>query len=92
VIVQPEDGGTPEKWPAKPVIYPRRDQPPREITEQQQKVLESSSGHRTTQTVTQLTREVESGLIDVTDPAVAARLWRLHDVIAEKVPPRAAAA
>jgi hypothetical protein len=91
VIVKPEkENAAPEKWPAKPVIYPGKGQPPREITEQQHSVMESSSGHRTAQTVTQLTREIESGLIDFTAPGVAEKLWKLHDSIEATVPAVAA--
>lgn len=82
---------SPEKRPAKPTAYPQPGEPPRELSEEQYRVMESSNGHRTSQTVTQLTRELESGLIEVTAPGLAERLWRLHDVI-ESVVPRAAAA
>jgi hypothetical protein len=43
--------------------------------------MESSGGHRTAQTVTQLTRELESGLVDLSVAGLRQKLWRLHDVI-----------
>lgn len=74
----------PEKRPAKPVAWPQPGEPPRELTPEQYRVMESSGGHRTAQTVTQLTRELEAGVVDLTVPGLREKLWRLHDVI-EKV-------
>jgi len=91
VVVKPEKDGQAEKRPAKPVAYPAAGQPPREVSEEQYRVMESSGGHRTVQTVTQLTRELESGLVDLNAPGLAAKLWALHDVIAKVVPVQAAA-
>lgn len=71
----------PEKRPAKPVAYPQPGESPRELSPEQYRVMESSSGHRTAQTVTQLTRELESGLVDLSSPGLQQKLWRLHDVI-----------
>ena len=71
----------PEKRPAKPVAYPQPGEPPRELSPEQYRVMESSSGHRTAQTVTQLTRELESGLVDLSTPGLRDKLWRLRDVI-----------
>jgi hypothetical protein len=92
VLVKPNPGSGggkapgPEKRPAKPVAYPAPGQDPREISEEQYRVMESSSGHRTAQTVTQLTRELESGLVDLTVPGIREKLWGLHDVIDATVP------
>lgn len=72
---------TPEKYPAKPVAYPQPGDSPRELSAEQYRVMESSSGHRTAQTVTQLTRELESGLVDLSVTGLREKLWRLHDVI-----------
>jgi len=71
----------PEKRPAKPVAYPQPGESPRELSPEQYRVMESSSGHRTAQTVTQLTRELESGLVDLSVAGLREKLWRLHDVI-----------
>jgi hypothetical protein len=90
VLVKPDKKGPAVKQAAKPVAYPQPGQPPREITPEQYKVMESSSGHRTVQTVTQLTRELETGVVDLTAPGLAEKLWRLHDVIAATVEPLAA--
>lgn len=85
VLVKPpadERGPRPaEKQPAKPVAYPQPGGSPRELNPEQYKVMTSSSGHRTAQTVTQLTRELESGLVDLLTPGLQEKLWRLHDVI-----------
>lgn len=88
------DGGT-EKRPAKPVVIDIRPADdgappePRTLTEEQYKVMQSSSGWRTGQAVTQLTRELEAGLIDVSDTALAAKLLTLAEVI-RLIVPRAA--
>jgi hypothetical protein len=71
----------PEKRPAKPVAYPQPGEPPRELTPEQYRVMESSGGHRTAQTVTQLTRELEAGVVDLSLPGLREKLWKLHDVI-----------
>lgn len=71
----------PEKRPAKPVAYPQPGKSPRELSPEQYRVMESSGGHRTAQTVTQLTRELEAGLVDLSVPGLSEKLWRLHDVI-----------
>lgn len=71
----------PEKRPAKPVAYPQPGEPPRELSPEQYRIMESSGGHRTAQTVTQLTRELEAGLVDLSLPGLQEKLWRLHDVI-----------
>jgi hypothetical protein len=98
VLVRPKQnpggGGKahgPEKRPAKPVVYPAPGREPREISEEQYRVMESSSGHRTGQTVTQLTRELESGLVDLTVPGIREKLWGLHAVIEATVPKAEAA-
>lgn len=88
---EPDPGapGVPEKHPAKPVAYPQPGGSPRELSAEQYQVMSSSSGHRTAQTVTQLTRELESGLVDLSVPGLREKLWRLCDVIesvAAKVP------
>lgn len=80
----PEPGArqsAPEKRPAKPVAYPQPGEAPRELSPEQYRVMESSGGHRTAQTVTQLTRELESGLVDLSVAGLRQKLWRLHDVI-----------
>jgi len=98
VLVKPaagsQDGHAPEaeKRPAKPVAYPQPGDGPREMTEEQYRVMESSNGHRTAQTVTQLTRELEAGVVDLDVPGLAEKLWGLTDMIAEIVPSPAAVA
>jgi hypothetical protein len=69
--------------PAKPVV--RRFGTPRTLSPQQQQVHRSSSGWRPAQTVTQLTREIESGVLDVTAEGMRERLWRLAEVITATV-------
>ena len=86
VLVRPKGGGDPERQPAKPVTYPASGAGPRELSEAQYQVMQSSNGHRTAQTVTQLTAELESGVTDLTAPGLPGKLWRLHDVIASTVP------
>lgn len=81
---QDEPDGTvspPEKQPGKPPAYPQAGNPPPVLTPEQYKVMRSSSGWRTAQTVTQLTRELESGLVDVSAPGLREKLLRLRDVI-----------
>ena len=73
--------GEPEKHPAKPVAYPQPGDSPRELSPEQYRVMASSSGHRTAQTVSQLTNELESGLVDLSVAGLRQKLWRLHDVI-----------
>jgi hypothetical protein len=73
--------GAAVKHPAKPVAYPEPGGSPRELSPEQYQVMSSSSGHRTAQTVTQLTRELESGLVDLSVSGLRQKLWRLHDVI-----------
>lgn len=73
--------GVSEKHPAKPVAYPQPGDSPRELSPEQYRVMSSSSGQRTAQTVTQLTRELESGLVDLSVAGLRQKLWRLHDVI-----------
>ena len=92
VLVKPPPAGegddgkaAPEKRPAKPVAYPQPGEPPRELTPEQYRVMESSGGHRTAQTVTQLTRELEAGVVDLSAPGLREKLWKLHDVIASVV-------
>jgi hypothetical protein len=93
VVVRPDkpEDGPAEKRPAKPVAYPAAGESPRQVSEEQYRVMGSSGGHRTAQTVTQLIRELESGLVDVSVPGLAVKLWALHDVIAKVVPSQAAA-
>lgn len=87
VLVKPPQGApdekpaAPEKHPAKPVAYPQSGEPPRELSAEQYRVMSSSSGHRTAQTVAQLTKELESGLVDLSVAGLRQKLWRLHDVI-----------
>jgi hypothetical protein len=87
VLVRPPQepsGGrslAPEKHPAKPVAYPQPGDSPRELSAEQYRVMASSSGHRTAQTVSQLTKELESGLVDLSVAGLRRALWRLHDVI-----------
>lgn len=87
VLVKPAQGGgggtpaPPVKHPAKPVAYPQPGDSPRELSPEQYQVMSSSSGHRTAQTVAQLTRELESGLVDLSVAGLREKLWRLHDVI-----------
>lgn len=94
VLVKPPSQGkpsgnapppAPEKRPAKPVAWSKPGEPPREMTPEQYRVMESSSGHRTAQTVTQLTRELEAGVVDLSLPGLREKLWKLHDVIASVV-------
>jgi len=87
VMVQPKGRGKPERRPAKPVAYPARDGKPRQLTESQYEVMQSSNGHRTSQTVTQLIRELRAGVTDLQQPGLPAKLWELHDAIAAVVPP-----
>lgn len=83
VIVKdnPADKGSVQ--PAKPVAYPRPGGETREITREQAQVMVSSSGHRTAQTVTQLTRELRSGLVDLETPDLREKLEDLRDAIEE---------
>lgn len=67
--------------PAKPVVWSEPGEPPRVLTADQYEVVRSSSGYRTAQTVTQLTRELNTGIIDVTDENLAGKLRALRDAI-----------
>lgn len=85
VVLVRGESGTAEARPAKAVLWPRDGQP-REVTEEQYEVQRSSSGLRPIQTVGQLLREVEGGVLDLEDAGLCARLWALHDAIARRVP------
>lgn len=87
VVLVKADDQPPEKWPAKPVVYPTADGP-RTLTPSQFEVMHASGGLRPTQTVTQLIRELESKLIDLEDAGLVTKLWRLHDVLEETLPVR----
>lgn len=83
-----DEAGHEERRPAKPVVYPRAGGDPRVINEEQYATMRSSSGHRTVQTVTQLTRELEDGLVDFSDLGLVDKLWLLHDTIRAVLPRR----
>lgn len=87
VVTVDSGSGDPEPVPVKPNAWPKAGQQPRTVTPEQADVLRSSSGWRTGQTVTQLTRELRSGAINVgDDPTLAAKFWDLDQVIREVVP------
>lgn len=81
VIVKHDPATDGELRPAKPVAYPRAGEGPRELNTQQYQVMRSSSGYRTAQTVTQLTRELESSLVDLDTPGLREKLRNLAEVI-----------
>ena len=84
-VVRVRDGadGPVDVIPAKPVVWPVGDKP-QTITREQANVAASASGLRTAQTVTQLIRQVEVGLIGLTVDS-RRQLWALHDVIEQRV-------
>lgn len=96
VLVRPKGGGDAEKRPGKPVAYrapgpvgddaPDESEGPREITEEQYEVMRSSYGWRTGQVVTQLVRELESGLVDLSNAELRGKLIGLRDTISKLVP------
>ncbi len=79
VVEVKTEHGTLRTEPAKPVV--RRFGNPRTLTPEQYKVHNSSSGWRSEQTITQLTREIESGVIDVDTPGMRERLTSLATAI-----------
>jgi hypothetical protein len=84
VEVRPEtDTGVARVEPAKPIA--RRFGTPRTLTPTQAEVHRSASGWWPTQTITQLTREIESGLLDLDAPGIREKLLRLAEVIRERV-------
>ena len=75
-----------EKHPAKPITLSTGDQP-RKLTASQYAVAQSSSGWRPRQTITQLTNEIRSGVLNLQDDEeLVAALWTLYAAIAAKVP------
>jgi len=85
VVLVTDNGGPAEVQPAKPVVWPVGDKP-QTITREQASVAASASGLRTAQTITQLIRQVEVGLIGLTADS-RRHLWALHDVIEQRVRP-----
>lgn len=86
VVVKPKGSDRGERQPAKPITYPARGAPPREITPEQAQVMRSSGGLGVAQAAAQLRQELESGLADVSGSPVRERLWALHDAIETIVP------
>jgi hypothetical protein len=83
VVIVNHPGAPPETQPSKPVVLRRDDEEHRELTPEQYQVMRSSSGWRTSQTIAQLVRELESGLIRPDDDGLRQKLQRLADVIAK---------
>lgn len=83
VQVKDEQTGRVERQPAKPVVRPAAGSvEPRTINRAQYEVHASSSGLRTAQTVTQLARELRSGLVDVANtPGLREKLADLRTAI-----------
>ena len=75
--------------PAKPNVWPTGGAP-RELSQEQQEVAQSSSGWKSSQTVRQLTRELEVGLLDMEDAGLVEKLWALHSAIESACPKREA--
>ena len=73
-----------EKLPAKPIAWPKNGEP-RRLTSGQYETMKSSSGWNTKQTVTQLTKEVLGGVVNLKDETLVEALWGLHDAIAKKL-------
>jgi len=71
--------------PVKPIIWARL-QPPKTLTKEQMGVARSSSGWRPFQTVGQLRKEIEVGLLDMEDEKLVAALWALHAAIEGHAP------
>jgi len=86
VLVEDLATGRVVKRAAKPIAYPRPNQDPRVLTPRQYDVMRSSGGYRTSQVLTQLSEELESGLVDLEIPGLNDRYWRLHDLIEQLVP------
>lgn len=85
VVLVSDNNGPIEVLPAKPIVEPVGDKP-RTITREQANVAASASGWRTAQTITQLIRQIEVGLIGLTMHQ-RQQLWALHDVIERRVRP-----
>jgi hypothetical protein len=56
-----------ERRPAKPVVWPRPGEPPNVLSVEQYEVMTAAGGLRSVQTVRQLVRELEVGLLDLED-------------------------
>lgn len=82
VIVKDDDDDPGERYPAKPIAYPSPAGETRELNPEQYRVMRSSSGYRTAQQVTQLTNELEIGLVELDTPGLKEKLARLAEVIA----------
>jgi len=81
-----KNNGSSEQLPVKPNLYPKPGEEPRTLTPEQYAVAQASSGHRTTQILTQLANELEAELWNVDDELIRERAWRLADLIAQRIP------
>lgn len=70
--------------PAKPVARPASGGRPRDLTAEQATVMRSSSGHGFAQACRQMTREIKSGLVEMT-PEHVALASELRDAITEAI-------
>jgi hypothetical protein len=74
-----------EPQPAKPNLRPAPGEPPKQLTAEQYSVAKGSSGWHPLQTIRQLVRELQAGLIDTDDPRVFAALSDLLSAVTQVI-------